>query len=30
VRAANRTQAAKWAQQHMSLPANDGFIIAAE
>jgi two-component system nitrate/nitrite response regulator NarL len=30
VRAANRTQAAMWAQQHMSLPANDGFIIAAE
>jgi two-component system nitrate/nitrite response regulator NarL len=30
VRAANRTQAAIWAQQHMSLPANDGFIIAAE
>ncbi len=30
VRAANRTQAAMWAQQHMNLPANDGFIIAAE
>jgi two-component system nitrate/nitrite response regulator NarL len=30
VRAANRTQAAMWAQQHMNLAANDGFIIAAE
>ncbi|MBL0408579.1 response regulator transcription factor [Microvirga aerilata] len=30
VRAANRTQAAMWAQQHLSLAANDGFIIAAE
>jgi two-component system, NarL family, nitrate/nitrite response regulator NarL len=29
VRAANRTQAAMWAQQHMTLAANDG-IIAAE
>ena len=30
VRAANRTQAATWARQHMNLPANDGTIIAAE
>jgi two-component system nitrate/nitrite response regulator NarL len=30
VRAANRTQAAMWARQHMGLAANDGKLIAAE
>jgi two-component system nitrate/nitrite response regulator NarL len=30
VRAANRTQAAMWARQHMGLAANDGMLIAAE
>jgi two-component system nitrate/nitrite response regulator NarL len=30
VRAANRTQAAMWAQQHMNLAANDVIIAAAE
>ncbi|MBM6583658.1 response regulator transcription factor [Microvirga sp. BT689] len=30
VKAANRTQAAMWAQQHMKLAANDGIIAAAE
>jgi two-component system nitrate/nitrite response regulator NarL len=30
LRAANRTQAAMWARQHMGLAANDGKLIAAE
>jgi two-component system nitrate/nitrite response regulator NarL len=28
MKAANRTQAAMWAQQHMNLAANDGLIAA--
>jgi two-component system, NarL family, nitrate/nitrite response regulator NarL len=30
VKAANRTQAAMWAQQHMNLAANDGIIAVAD
>jgi two-component system nitrate/nitrite response regulator NarL len=30
IKAANRTQAAMWAQQHMDFAANDGIVTAAE